>query len=398
MQRCQKCGRTYPDDKQKFCTFDGGRLEIASEGAPTVIDLNKTVQANLPPPGQGVTAPITPPVAPPVPDLNKTIAGDAPVKTSEFQSQGTGPMQGPTSSPLQPPVSAPLPPPQGSTTQTPSAPLAPPQAAIAQPAKKSSKLPWIIGGLAALLLLGLGAGGVLLWFLTAKSEKPSGGTTINTNVGDKANNNASANANGSATTPTNTSTATGEPPPNSTQFVNSRQNLNGLLAQHYTEFSFYYPRAWALNPQARGEGSSNFVKVERLMPPNFTQEEFAVSYYDSNGTLEADRDVFPVLVEKLNAKFSAGYPEYRKISEGETKVNGIEGYEFRYQGMSRGTEKGDINLWGRVIFLPPGVEGEKNGVTLLIFTTSIAPELKSIDDVGVRGELPVILNSFKLGR
>src|SRR3954447_1257183 len=27
MQRCPKCKRTYLDDNQKFCTFDGGRLE-----------------------------------------------------------------------------------------------------------------------------------------------------------------------------------------------------------------------------------------------------------------------------------------------------------------------------------------------------------------------------------
>ena len=33
-----------------------------------------------------------------------------------------------------------------------------------------------------------------------------------------------------------------------------------------------------------------------------------------------------------------------------------------------------------------------------MLATSIAPELRSIDDVGVRGELPVILNSFKLGQ
>lgn len=384
MQRCQKCGRTYQDDKQKFCTFDGGRLEMASDGAPTVIDLNKTVQANLPPPGQGVTAPITPPV----PDPNKTLAGDRPATTTaEFQSHVTGP----TSSPLQPPISTPLPSPPQSM---PSAPLAQP---AAQPAKKSSKLPLILGGVAVLLLLGIGAGGFLLWFLISKSEKPSGVTTIN--AGDKANANTSANANDNASTANaNAASSPATVPPNSAQFVNSRQNLNSLLAQHYKEFSFYYPRAWTINSQAGTEGSTNFVKVERLMPPNFTQEEFAVSYYDSKGTLEADRDVFPVLIEKLNAKFSAGYPEYRKISEGETKINGIDGYEFRYEGMSRGTAKGDINLWGRVIFLPPGVEGDKNGVTLLIFTTSIAPELKSIDDVGVRGELPVILNSFKLGQ
>ena len=78
-------------------------------------------------------------------------------------------------------------------------------------------------------------------------------------------------------------------------------------------------------------------------------------------------------------------------------MNGIKGYEFRFQSISEGTEKGDITLWGRVVFLPPGVEGKKNGVQLLMLTTSLAPELTSADDVGIKGELPIILNSFRMG-
>ena len=38
------------------------------------------------------------------------------------------------------------------------------------------------------------------------------------------------------------------------------------------------------------------------------------------------------------------------------------------------------------------------GVTLYMITSSLAPELQSIDDVGVKGELPMILNSFTLGK
>ncbi|HEV2914178.1 MAG TPA: hypothetical protein VGX92_12930 [Pyrinomonadaceae bacterium] len=393
MQRCQKCGRTYQDDKQKFCTFDGGRLEGASgsESAPTVIDLNQTLQSNLPP-GPGSTAPIVPP------DLNRTIAGGPPTPTSEFQTQPTGPTNGPTSSPL-PTVSASLP-------ATPSAPLMPPPPqqpqsqplaqAAAQPAKKSSKLPWILGGIAALLLLALGAGGVLVWFVTTKSQKPGGGTAINSGADNNAN--SSANANDKATTANTSPSPTLTPPPNATQFVNTRRNLNALLTEHYADFSFYYPRTWELDTKAGSEGSSNFVKVERRLPPDYTQENFAVGYYESHGTVDADRPIFPSLVKSFDSKFNSSFPEYRKISEGETSINSISGYEFRFQSVSRGTEKGDITIWGRIVLLPPGVEGDKRGVTLLMLATSVAPELKSIDDVGVRGELPVILNSFKLGQ
>src|ERR1051325_1989626 len=397
MQQCPKCGRTYQDDSQKFCTFDGGRLgdASASGGAPTVIDLNKTVQTNFPPPpGQpGVTAPITPP------DLGRTMAGGPPTPTTEFQSHVTGPTQGPTSSALQPPVSAPLPT---------SAPLPPPQQPVQSAplqagaptpvptAKKSSKLPLILGGIAALLLLGLGAGGALLWFIMSKTEKSTGGgTSINTRTDDKANANTSRNDNVTASaSPSPVLT----PPPDANRYVSSSNNLNSLLAQHFADFSFYYPKTWELDPKAGGEGSSNFVKVERHLPPDFTQENFAVGYYESNGTMEADRPIFPSLVKSFASKLTASFPEYKKLSEGETKINSIDGYEFRFQSVSRGTEKGDITIWGRVVFLPPGSEGDRRGVTLLMLATSVAPELKSIDDVGVRGELPVILNSFKLGQ
>jgi hypothetical protein len=419
MQRCPKCGRTYQDDNQKFCTFDGGRLEqgSASESAPTVVDLNKTMQSSFPqqqqqpppPPQQpGSTAPIVPP-----PDLNRTVMGGPSTPTSEFQSHPTGPTQGPTSSPLQQPATAnPLPTspvpaqqvPPGVVSMPPqpppgvsSAPLAPPNTAPL--AKKSSKLPWIFGGVAVLLLLGLGAGGVLLWFITGKGEKSrtGTGTAINTSRDENANANANANANTATVNASPTPTAA-QPPPNSTQFVNTRRNLNSLLTEHYADFSFYYPRSWELDTKAGGEGSSNFVKVERKLPPDFTQENFAVGYYESNGTVEADRPVYPSLVRSFDSKLSAAFPEYKKVSEGETKINAINGYEFRFQSVSRGTEKGDITIWGRVVFLPPGTEGDKRGVTLLMLATSVAPELTSIDDVGVRGELPVILNTFKLGQ
>jgi hypothetical protein len=419
MQRCPKCGRTYQDDNQKFCTFDGGRLEqpSASESAPTVVDLNKTMQSSFPssqpPPPPGSTAPIVPP-----PDLDRTVMGGRSTPTSEFQSHPTGPTQGPTSSSLQPPATsnqlsstAPAqpvaPPPQHAVSVPPqpaavssSAPLPPPNTAPL--AKKSSKLPWILGGVAVLLLLGLGAGGVLLWFITGRAERArtgGGGTAINTSRDDNANTNANASGNDNTTTANpSPSPASLQPPPNSTQFVNTRRNLNSLLSDHYADFSFYYPRSWELDTKAGGEGSSNFVKVERKLPPDFTQENFAVGYYESNGTVEADRPVYPSLVRSFNSKLSAAFPEYRKISEGETKVNSISGYEFRFQSVSRGTEKGDITIWGRVVFLPPGTEGDKRGVTLLMLATSVAPELTSIEDVGVRGELPVILNTFKLGQ
>jgi hypothetical protein len=51
-----------------------------------------------------------------------------------------------------------------------------------------------------------------------------------------------------------------------------------------------------------------------------------------------------------------------------------------------------------VIFLPTGNDGDTTGATLTMITTSLAPELSSIEDVGERGQAPVILESFRFGK
>ncbi|MBD0325532.1 MAG: hypothetical protein ICV68_03835, partial [Pyrinomonadaceae bacterium] len=107
------------------------------------------------------------------------------------------------------------------------------------------------------------------------------------------------------------------------------------------------------------------------------------------------KSLFPTLVEATSTRLK-NLPGYEKLSEGPTKVNSMDAYEFRFKGLTKNTEKGDIIFWGRIIFLPPGVEGQKNGLQLTILTSSLAEELQGIEDVGVKGELPVVLESFRL--
>jgi hypothetical protein len=374
MKRCPKCNRTFPDMNQKFCTVDGGFL-VAAEPA---FDPNATIQSS------SATFAAQPaqekPTSRPLPDLNETIAASAP--TAVFPRQ-TGPTGLPTS--------AELPPPPHSQT----APLPPGAAA---PLKPKSKLPMILGILLLLVVLVVGAV-VALFFMVVKprldarqAERPIVANTEQTNE--------------NVNTSTNTSANTEQPktesefvaPPDTVKFTNSQANLDGKLAEHYFDFSFYYPKAWTADPRAGVPGANNFAKVERMLPPDFTQENFAVGWYTSKGTFEADEPTFPQLVEILGSSLAKGFPDYRKVSEGPTKVNSLDGYEFRFVSVSKETEKGDIQLWGRVVFLPPGTPGEQTGATLIMLATSLAPELNGIDDVGAKGEMPVILESFRFGK
>jgi hypothetical protein len=402
MKRCPKCSRTFPDDNQKFCTIDGGLLV-----AEQTFDPNATFRSSAPltppsssPPAAQPQAPQPPtdqPSSTKQPDFGATIATSSSAPTAVLP-KNTGPTGMPTivdqPAPAPPAPSAPQPqrPSAPLPQNTPSVPIPPPQA------KKKSKLPLIIGILLLLLVVGVGAV-VAVFFLVIKprmNEVRSAEPVVTRPASDENNKNANSN----------TSVASEQPktepefvaPPNTVKFTNSQANLDGKLAEHYLDFSFYYPRDWQTDPKAGTSGASNFAKFERRLPPDFTQENFAVGWYTSKGTFAADESTFPQLVQVVGTNLANSFPEYQKVSEGPTKVNSLDGYEFRFTSISKGTEKGDIEVWGRVIFLPTGVAGEQTGATLIMLATSLAPELSGVNDVGAKGETPVILESFRFGK
>lgn len=412
MKRCPKCNRTYQTDTQKFCTHDGGLLFAIDSGLsdtvqfdsgkiqdavgkPTTRDLENQKPAEFDPEATVVAEPM---------DLNEGTREARARNTGELvppqttQHQMSSPPAPPASSgPIPPPpapsgpiaTSAPLPAQPVATTQ-PSQPLPPAR-------KKKSKLPLVLGILAVLFLLGAG-GLVAAYFLVLKPMLDEKRMTRNTNSEPI----RTAPTPGTSTSPTDVTSPANEPPvyvppPGAVEFVNTKDNLDGKLLEHYVDFSFYYPNTWQKDSTAGVPGASNFAKVERRIPPDFTQENFAVGWYSSSGSVATDRSLFPSLAESLSAQLSSGFPEYRKVSEGATRAGAYDGYEFRFEAMSRSTAKGDIKIWGRVIFVPP-TDGSKTGATLLMLATSLAPELEGIDDIGEKGELPMLLESFRFGR
>jgi hypothetical protein len=431
MKSCPKCNRTFPDEGQKFCTFDGGLLI-----APQTFDPNATIRAT----SMDLNAATAErPTSRDLPDPNATIIESYPA-TVALPPRNTGPATGPAvtspdtsdisraqTPPLPPtaPVSPPPPPaaeqpaerttgevaarpptpivvtsppstspsaPLPSTPATSSAPLPPPAEA-----KKKSKLPWIIAGVLLFLLLSGGAlAGVFFAFVKPRLDEMAAERNTNRPV---ENVNASTPTPApSVATPTPTPEDTYQPPSDAVQFVNSNEKLDGKLAEHYFDFSFYYKKSWSSDPKAGVAGATNFVKVQRTLPPALVQENFAVGWYTSTGTFEQDMQSYPQRVEQTSNGLAKSYPEYKKVSEGPTKVNSMDAYEFRWEGLEKGTDRGDVKLWGRVIFLPTGNKGDSAGAILSFLCTSLAPELSSVEDVGERGEAPVILESFRFGK
>ena len=413
MKSCPKCNRTFPDEGQKFCTFDGGLLI-----APQTFDPNATIRAT----SIDLNAASERPTSRDLPDPNATIIENYPATvalprntgpTTGATAQNTSDISRPATPPPPPPVTPPPPPPppavqppQQRTTGEVVAPQPPPPVSAPAPsaplpppvAKKKSKMPYIIAGVLLFLLLGGGAlAGLFFFVVKPKLDQMSAERSPVRPV---------ENTNASTPTPVpSVETPSPSPsaevafvaPPGTVKFENSNEKLDGKLAEHYFDFSFYYPEGWKRDPKSGVAGAANFVLIDRSLPPDFTQENFAVSWYNSTGTFVGDLANYPKLVEQKSNELAKRIPEYKKVSEGPTKVNSMQGYEFRWEGLSKGTDRGDLKLWGRVVFLPTGTEGETTGATLTMLTTSLAGELSSVEDVGARGQMPVILDSFRFG-
>lgn len=435
MKSCPKCNRTFPDEGQKFCTFDGGLLIAPQAFDPnatmrsTSADLNamaeKATSRELPDPNATIvesssyastvalprntaptggnrknTADLTPAATivdqvPPLP----------PLTSSQDQTVALPNIAPPTPPPpAQPPAPVvPTAPDLNATVAIP-APVAPQAAAAVAGAartsdapQKKSKLPLIIGLVVVFLLLGGGAlAGVFFLVIKPKLDERNAANT-NQEQPIAQNTNTTATPEPSATaTPTPEDTYT--PPLGTVAFENSSDRLDGKLAEHFFDFNFYYPESWQKDPKAGVPGASSFVRVERRLPPNYTQENFTVGWYTSTGTYEGDLPNYPKRVEEVSAALAKSIPEYEKVSEGPTKVNKMNAYEFRWVGFSKDDEGRDRKLWGRVIFLPTEKTGDTTGATLTMLSTDLAPELSSVDDLGEKGEAPVILESFRFGK
>ena len=53
------------------------------------------------------------------------------------------------------------------------------------------------------------------------------------------------------------------------------------------------------------------------------------------------------------------------------------------------------DIWGRIVLLPG--TGARKGATLLMLASSASSDVHGVEDLGEKGELPIILNSFRLG-
>lgn len=169
-------------------------------------------------------------------------------------------------------------------------------------------------------------------------------------------------------------------------------NIPADMQEHLVPFTFSFPPQFEIVPS-----SGNFVKVEEGTAPgtgdNFTYENFGVGYFNipSDGV---DAVAMPLLIAQLGSQFAAGFPGYREVSQFEEEVSGYKGRAMIFESELKGTPRGDVKIFGKLVLVRK--PGATKGVTIIMLATTADPEIKTVYDVGVKGDLPGLIQSFKL--
>lgn len=181
------------------------------------------------------------------------------------------------------------------------------------------------------------------------------------------------------------------PPPDTLYFQNNKEELKNDLLKNFLGFSLYYPKDWQ-----RNDAPKNFLDISKSAPNGLPVEQMIVTYYHSRGTFKEDETaIFPAQVKETNQSLKKILPNYEMLAEGKRTVNnGWQAYEIQFEGTGKANGK-EITIWGKRLFIPTAIRGRKNGYVVTMLATSLSPDVKGIEDVGVKGELGSILETFE---
>ena len=178
-----------------------------------------------------------------------------------------------------------------------------------------------------------------------------------------------------------------------TLYTVSEGDLNDELRPHFVPFSFRYPDGWRVLERGDSVGGKNFVKVE-TGDNGFTAENFAVGYMYATPGQESNPDLIRQLLQQFEQQFSAQFSGFQRVGDEHMEVGGHDATGFRFTSSVQTQERGEVQVFGKVLVVPVG---DGKGLSIIMLGTPVGSELRSVDDLGVKGGIPVILRTFRIG-
>jgi hypothetical protein len=172
-------------------------------------------------------------------------------------------------------------------------------------------------------------------------------------------------------------------------YTNVKASLPASLQSNFIAFSFDYPNSFTVQPQS----DINFVKVEKYASAGKgnTAENFSVGYAWFNPPEMQSDVLYDKLLDDLGKQLAGSFHNYKELKRMPETVAGTRSRAALFQADFN--DPGKTLIWGKTIVVHPA--GKKNGVTILLLGTSLGRDVRSADDLGVKGESADILRSFR---
>ena len=171
-------------------------------------------------------------------------------------------------------------------------------------------------------------------------------------------------------------------------YVNIKENLPTSLKPKFVSFSFDYPTSFKVQPQS----DVNFVKVEKYAGAgeDNTSENFAVGYAWFDPPSAQSDTLYNMLLDRLGQQLSGTFHNYKELKRISVTIDGVQSRAALFQADFNDAAK--TMIYGKTIVVHP--PGKKNGVAILILGTSLSRDIKSAEDLGVKGDTAEIFHSF----
>jgi len=181
-------------------------------------------------------------------------------------------------------------------------------------------------------------------------------------------------------------------------FRNTKAGLTANLQAQFVGFTFRYPKdRFTLAPS-----TINFTTAERADPQNpkaaFPLEGLYIgvsaTFLGNNPPPESD---YPRELKSFSEMISSGetssrYEQFRPLEEKECTIDGVKARQLTFQGVFTREDQTKAPLLGKIIVVRR--PEARSGVVLLLTADAAKMGFTSAEDVGVKGDLGKILQTF----
>lgn len=176
-------------------------------------------------------------------------------------------------------------------------------------------------------------------------------------------------------------------------FVNQNRELDAFLAKNYLDAIFVYPAGWEMNEEVRKNGNG-FIRVSRkVTDERKDSESFQLGAWQRNPA-NSDQETIRGIAQRINSAMSSNMKQARDFPLEAMRFGLYEATAWKFEGVT----KDNVHLYVKVLFLPPQNQSQTSAPLLtLIAAGGPRAEVRTPDEVGIKGELPLVLNTLRWG-